>query len=103
MAILTGFTVPAKENPFAADVAELAAAGDDAAFELIAQTEKTEGVTGTISSKRAQFQDAAREAGFSARVVPTATEVREDGTTRIVLVLNARRTRAPKGEAKQGK
>lgn len=97
MAILTNYVAPKAANPFAGAVKELAEAGEGAAFELVAQTEKTEGVRGTIVSQRARFQDAAREAGYSARV--TENDAREDGTTRLVFVLGDKRVRTvkPKG------
>lgn len=95
MAIIKNYERPVPVNPFAADIDALIDAGDGAAYELIAQTEKTEGVRGTITSQRARFQDAAREAGYSARVMEK--EEREDGTTRLVFVLADRRTRTPKG------
>lgn len=94
MSIITNYVAPKAVNPFAKVVDELAAAGEGAAFELVAQTEKTEGIKGTIVSQRARFQDAAREAGYSARV--TENESREDGTTRLVFVLGEKRTRKAK-------
>lgn len=100
MAILTNYEAPKAVNPFAKDIEALAEAGEGAAYELIAQTEKTEGVRGTIKSKRAQFQDAAREAGHSARVVEN--DEREDGTTRLVFILGPKRTRSPKATVDSG-
>lgn len=94
MAILTNYVAPKAVNPFAKTIDELVDAGDGAAFELIAQTEKTEGVTGTITSQKARFQDAAREAGYSARAVEN--EARLDGTTRVVFILAGKRTRTAK-------
>lgn len=97
MAIIQNYERPTAVNPFKADVDALIDAGENAAYELIGQTEKTEGVRGTIASRRARFQDAAREAGYSARVVES--EDREDGTTRLVLVLAPKRTHKRKADA----
>lgn len=93
MAILTNYKAPSAVNPFAKTIDEMVDAGEGAAFELIANTEKTEGVRGTIASQRARFQDAARDAGYSAKT--TENDEREDGTTRLVFVLVPRRTRKP--------
>ncbi len=94
MAIITGYKAPAPVNPFAKDIADLIDAGEGAAYELIGNTEKTEGVRGTIASQRANFQTAAREAGYSAKM--TENDVREDGTTRLVFILVPKRTRKAK-------
>lgn len=105
MAILKNYVAPKAVNPFASVVDELIDAGEGAAFEHIAHTERTEGVTGTAATDRKRFQDAARDSGYSARIVEN--DEREDGTTRLVFILTAKRTRTvkpvedtPEGEGK---
>lgn len=89
MGILTNYQRPTAPNRYADDIAALAKAGEDAAYELIAPTKAAEGVRGSISTEHAAFQEAAREAEFTARQVES--EDREDGTTRRVYVLTAKR------------
>lgn len=91
MGIITGYKAPERVNPFAKDIDAMIDAGEGAAYELIANTEKVEGQRGTIASQRARFQDAARDAGYSAKV--TESEDREDGTTRVVFILGPKRER----------
>lgn len=85
MGIITNYERPKAENKYKADVDALIDAGEGAAFELIAPTKSVEGKRGAISTEHVRFQEAARDAGYTAR--QTESEDREDGTTRRVYVL----------------
>lgn len=97
MAILTNYTVPAPVNPYAKDVDALIDAGQGAAYELTAPTKPAEGKRGSVATERVKFQNAAREAGYTARV--TEDDEREDGTTRLVFILTEKRERVVKSKA----
>lgn len=101
MAILTNYSIPAPVNPYAKDVDALIDAGEGAAYELVAPTKPAEGKRGSVATERVKFQNAARDAGYTARVVED--EDREDGTTRLVFILTDKRERnvKPKADAKQ--
>lgn len=103
MGILADYKAPEKVNPYAADVAELVKLGIGTGYEIVAPTEQTEeGKRGrTIAGEKAKFQDAVRAAGHSARI--TEREDREDGLTRLVFVLGAKRERTAPAEAKKDK
>lgn len=94
MGVITGYQAPTKANPYKADVDALVEAGEGAAFELIAPTKPAEGKRGSVATERVKFQNAARDAGHTARVVED--EEREDGTTRLVFLLTAKRSRTVK-------
>lgn len=97
MGVIKNFVPPVavKVNPFDKDVADLIAAGEGAAFELIGKTPEpdAERQRGTIDSDKRLFQDAARAAKHSAREVDGTREDLGDGTTRLVLILRPERKR----------
>lgn len=92
MGVIKKYEAPAKTEAYAGDVAELIAAGDGAAFELVTPTERVEGKRGgSAEAERAKFQAAARKAGYTARIMETEP-VGDD--TRFVFVLTERRKSA---------
>lgn len=97
MGVITGYQAPAPVNPYKGDIDQLIDAGEGAAYELIAPTKPAEGKRGSVATERVKFQNAARDAGHTARVVED-TE-REDGTTRLVFILTAKRERVTKPKA----
>jgi len=101
MGVIQNYTAPAPVNPYAKDVDALIDAGEGAAYELIA-TDK-EGKRGSAANERVKFQNAAREAGYTAKV--TENETFEDGSLRFVFILVPKRSRTvkPKDEAKAEK
>ena len=99
MAILTNYTAPAPVNRYAKDVDALIDAGEGAAYEMVHPTVAAEGKRGSIATERVTFQNAARDAGYTARVVEN--DEREDGTTRLVFILADKRTRTVKAKDAQ--
>lgn len=95
MGVITNYTPATPKNRYADAVAELIAAGNGAAYEMIAATEKgdTKGAVPFIDTEVVAFQTAAREAGYTAVQDRAAREVREDGTTRVVFTLTTLRER----------
>jgi len=97
--LITNYERHVEPNKYAGAIQELIAAGDGAAYAIVGTTEKVEGVRGgTIANEIVHFQNAAREANFSA--VKDSTEDQGDGTTKAFMVLVPKRTRTvkPKGE-----
>lgn len=103
MGVITNYVAPAKTNPYKADIDALINAGEGAAYELAGETVAAEGKRGSIATERVKFQTAARDAGYTAKVVES--EEREDGTTRLVFVLTDKRSRTakPKGDDAEAK
>jgi hypothetical protein len=96
MGLRTNYTAPTAENPYKGAIQELIAAGDGAAWDITVPTNPEKGAT--AETHKARFQDAARAAGYSAKV----TETSEEGeNTTYVFVLKDRRVRnaKPKDEA----
>lgn len=98
MGVITGYEVPATANPYKGDIDALINAGEGAAYELVKPTKAPEGKRGSIATERVKFQNAARDAGYTAKV--TENDEHDDGTTRLVFVLVPKRERVvkPKGE-----
>lgn len=94
--IITNYVAPAPENKYAKVVAELAE-NPGSAYAIIARTTAPEGERGSIVGEKAAFQRAARDAGYTAR--ETERDVRDDGTTRVVVILKDKVTRKPKKDA----
>ena len=94
MGVITNYTAPAPVNPYRKDVDALIDAGEGAAYELIGKTVPEEGKRGSIATERVKFQNAAREAGYTAKVAED--EDREDGMTRLVFILVPKRERKVK-------
>lgn len=97
MGIITGYQKPAPVNAYKGDIDAMIDAGEDAAYELIAPTKAVEGQRGSIATERVKFQNAARDAGYTAVVTEDSdrpgSEPREDGNTRLVFQLTEKRTR----------
>lgn len=89
MGIIANVELPKKQTPYAEEVAELIKAGEGAGYELITPTEKSEDNKRAALTVRALFQTAAREAGYSARVV--VQDEQDDGNTRFVFMLAPKR------------
>lgn len=94
MALISNYVAPKTKSAYADDVAELAKAGDGAAWALEpldgVQTEG--GVWEYPRTEVTKFQAAAREAGFSARVSEERVDEKAHKVT-FVLVLGERRYR----------
>lgn len=91
MTIITDYVAPGPSNPYAGVVAQLAEAGEGAAYVLEHPTEGVRGETTSAMTERVKFQKAAREAGYTAKL--TEHETFEDGYTRYVFVLVEKRSR----------
>lgn len=97
MGVITNYKAPAKALPYSAEVAELIAAGDGAAFELSVPTGREEGKKLTnADNERIKFQAAAREAGHTAKA---AEQIEEGENTKLVFILVPKRTRKAKANA----
>lgn len=99
MGLIQKYVRPKAVNKYAEDVKALAAAGEDAAFDIIAPTKAAEGSRGSIATEHAKFQEAARDAGFTARQVESVDN--EDGTTRRVYILTDKRSHTAADESAQ--
>lgn len=95
MAIIKNYVAPKSVNPFAGVIDELIDAGEGAAYQHTAPTEKGEKGSDIATDKR-NIQNAAREAGYSARVVESDDDGK--GTSRIVVILAPKRVRRSKAE-----
>lgn len=100
MGIMTGYQKPAPANPYKKDIDAMIDAGEGAAYELIAPTKAAEGKRGSVATERVKFQNAARDAGYTAVVTEDSDrpgqEPREDGNTRLVFILTDKRERTVK-------
>ena len=83
MALIKNYVAPTKALPYDDEVLELKNAGPDAAYAISAPTVAIDGDRGSIVTERAKFQRAARNAGFTARVVSTESA---DGVTVVTFV-----------------
>lgn len=103
MGIITGYSKPAPVNPYKGDIDAMVDAGEGAAYELIAPTKAVEGQRGSVATERVKFQNAARDAGYTAVVVEDSDRAgqapREDGNTRLVFILTDKRERTVKEKA----
>lgn len=97
MGLIQNYTKPSAANPYKADIDAMIDAGEGTAYELIAPTKAVEGKRGAIATERVKFQNAARDAGYTAVVTEDSdrpgAEAREDGNTRLVFVLTPKRER----------
>lgn len=74
------YTKPPKVNPYAGEIADLIAAGDGSASELVVNTERVKGEKGGgVDAQKSLFQEAARAAGKSARFVVQEPAKGSDG------------------------
>lgn len=107
MGLIQNYTKPAAVNPYKDDIDALIDAGEGAAYELIAPTKAVEGKRGSIATERVKFQNAARDAGYTAVVTEDSdrpgSEAREDGNTRLVFILTAKRDRVVKPKTEDAK
>lgn len=98
MGLIQKYTKPAPVNPYKDDIDEMIDAGPGVAYELIAPTKAVEGKRGSIATERVKFQNAARDAGYTAIVVEDSDRATEanyevEGQTRLVFILTDKRTR----------
>lgn len=94
--IITGYEIPAKENPFTKIVEQLIKDADKSpAAQIHGAAEKGSG-TPTFASEAAKFRSAAREAGYTGKLVETEEGADEAGEFIVgTFILAPKRERKP--------
>lgn len=84
MGLRQNYTKPKAANRYKDAIDQLIKAGKGAAWDITAPTKAVEGTRGSIATEKVLFQEAARDAGYTAR----ETERTEaDGQTTLVFML----------------